>query len=301
MKKSLILAAVFAAVALASAFLPAVAQTVQLAVAYIGPENLALLSIMGTTLAVNAPRAYEIGSRNEFPVIAADIIYEGAGVGLVKATGHARPLTSVDRFVGFAEAKADNAAGSAADINCRVIESGKIQLTITGLLITDVGQPVYAADDDTFSLIGTGGVFVGYVHRFVSAGVGVLSFDAQNFQDPYGGGPYETKSANYTLDAEDCGKTIFVDTDAVVITLPAIATGVGGVTIVNAKGYGLALVEIAPQAADMIMGPDITAADDKSLLNTKATAQRGDFVTLELGDADGYHVTRMRGTWAREA
>jgi hypothetical protein len=56
-----------------------------------------------TTLAVDKARTWEIGERNEFPVIASDIIYEGAAVGIVLASGHARPLTSADRFAGFAE------------------------------------------------------------------------------------------------------------------------------------------------------------------------------------------------------
>ena len=75
-----------------------------------------------TTLAVDNPRIQEIGERNEFPVIASDIIYEGAAVGVVTASGHARPLTSADRFVGFAEKKVDNSSGSAAAINVRVIK-----------------------------------------------------------------------------------------------------------------------------------------------------------------------------------
>jgi hypothetical protein len=33
-----------------------------------------------TTLALNTPRAYELGEFNEIPVIAADIIFEGAAV-----------------------------------------------------------------------------------------------------------------------------------------------------------------------------------------------------------------------------
>src|SRR3990172_7510120 len=103
-----------------------------------------------TTLAANTPRAYEGGTRNEIPVIASDIIYEGAAVGVVDATGHARPLNAADRFAGFAEAKADNSAGAAAAINARVIESGKVQLSVTGAVITDVGQPVYATDDNAF-------------------------------------------------------------------------------------------------------------------------------------------------------
>ena len=67
------LAGVFALVALAVA-------------AFVSPDFLGspdgvLLSM--TTLAANAPRAFEIGSRNAIPVIASDIIYEGAAVGIV--------------------------------------------------------------------------------------------------------------------------------------------------------------------------------------------------------------------------
>src|SRR5688572_21546443 len=112
-----------------------------------------------TTLAANKPRTFEIGQRNEFAVIASDIIYEGAAVGLVDATGHARPLNAADRFGGFAELKADNSAGAAADINVRVVESGKIQLSVSGAVITDVGQPVYATDDDTFVFNPAGAAF----------------------------------------------------------------------------------------------------------------------------------------------
>lgn len=255
-----------------------------------------------TTLAVNAPRAFEIGSRNELPVIASDIIYEGAAVGLVAASGHCRPLAAGDRFVGFAEQKADNSAGAAAAINVRVIEAGKVQLSVTGVAITDVGQPVYATDDNAFTLSPVSGVFVGFVHRYVSSGVAVVAFDAPSFRDPYAARSVrEAISANKTLDAEDTGKLFWVDTDAVTITLPAIADGLHGVQIVNGGSFGAVAVTLSPQAADKIHGPDITSADNKDLINTKATARRGDYVVLDLGDADGYAVAELRGTWAREA
>ncbi|MCX5513427.1 hypothetical protein C3941_23850 [Kaistia algarum] len=253
-----------------------------------------------TTLAANKPRAYEFGSRNALLMIAADIIYEGAAVGVVPASGHARPLAAGDVFAGFAEAKADNASGAAAAIRVELVESGKIELPVTGLVITDIGLPVYASDDDTFSLSPVGGVFIGIVHRFVSAGYGIVHFDAPVLVDPYGGFVHELKSANYTVDAEDAGKWIWVDTDAVVITLPAVE-GIGGLRIGNIAAYGVSGVAISPAAADMIEGPDITAADNKDLINTKATARRGDFVEIGYGDANGWSVTRKRGTWAREA
>lgn len=255
-----------------------------------------------TTLAANLPRAYEGGSRNEFPVIATDIIYEGAAVGLVAASGHARPLVGGDRFAGFAEATADNAAGLAAAIRVRVVESGKIELPVTGAVITDVGYPVYATDDNAFTFSPVGGSFVGFVKRFVSAGVVVVAFDALAYRDPWQQySMREVISANKTLDAEDTGKLFWVDTDAVTVTLPVIATGLDGFAVVNGGAFGAVAVTISPNSADMILGPDITGADDKDLINTKATARRGDFVVLGGNDADGYAVQEMRGIWARQA
>lgn len=257
--------------------------------------------LFGTTLAANKPRAYEGGSRNEFPVIASDIIYEGAAVGLVDASGHARPLTTADKFAGFAEAKADNSAGAAAAINVRVIESGKIQLSVSGAVITDVGNPVYAADDDAFSFNPADGVFVGYMHRFVSSGVAIVSFDANGMRDPWAHKTVrETLTGTKTFDAQDCGK-LFCVTDAGdgdALTLPAIADGLSGVTILAVGAFGTTAVTLDPGANDMILSPDKAGVDNTNLVLTKATQRRGDFITLIAGDADGYMATEVRGTWA---
>lgn len=258
-----------------------------------------------TTLAVNKPRAYEgVPVRIEeraAPVIAADIIYEGAAVGIVKASGHARPLAAGDRFAGFADAKADNSAGGAAAINADLKQQGFIELTVTGVTITDLGQPVYASDDDTFSLSPVGGSFIGFVHRYVASNTAIVAFNALNYLDPYAAyGAREAISANKTLDIEDNGKLFWVDTDAVVITLPAVATPVN-CTIVNGGSYGTVAVNISPNASDKVQGPDLPGTDNKDLINTKATAQRGDLAELVTGDADGALVTRLRGTWATEA
>lgn len=257
-----------------------------------------------TTLAADALRTFEIGAVAEYPVIAADIIYAHAAVGLVDASGHARPLVAGDRFVGFAEKRADNSAGAAAAINVRTAESGKIVLSVTGAVITDVGQPVYASDDDTFSFNPVGGSFVGFVKRFISAGVALVAFDAVNFRDPWGDYTVrETLSGIKTFDAEDSGKLFCVDADGDgdALTLPAIATGLDGIAIMAIGAFGTTAVTIDPAAADMILGPNITGADNKDLILTKATQRRGDFVILGGNDADGYSVQRLRGIWAREA
>lgn len=254
------------------------------------------------SLAANKPRAYEGGSRNEFPVIAAHVVYEGSAVGIVDATGLAQRIAAANRFAGFAEAKADNSAGAASAINCRVIESGKIQLSVTGAVITDVGQPVYATDEDTFVFSPVAAAFIGFVHRFISAGVVIVAFDALNYRDPYGArSARATLSVNTTLDATHTGKLLWIDTDAVVITLPAVATGLDGVMIVNGGAFGAVGLTIAPNAADSLFGPDIAAADNKGIINTKATARRGDVAVIGGNDADGNAVQELRGTWARVA
>lgn len=252
-----------------------------------------------TTLAKNVPRAYELGPINEFPVIASDIIYEGAAVGVVAGTGHARPLNAADRFVGFAERLADNSAGLAAAINVRANCCGCVQLAVSGAVITDIGQPVYATDDDTFVFLPTGGVFVGFVRRFVSSGVVIVEFDAEHYVDPYAGRAYETLSAaTKTLDLEDSGKTIFC-TVTTVITLPATAVDLD-VKLVNAAAFGVAQISASPVSADKFVGPDLTGVDDKDYINTLATARRGDFLDIKGGHADGYIIREKRGTWAAE-
>lgn len=255
-----------------------------------------------TTLAADAIRITEGGNRNAFPVIASDIIYAGAAVGVVDASGHARPLNAADRFVGFAEMQADNSAGAAAAINVQVIESGKVKLAVSGAVITDVGQPVYATDDDTFVFSPVGGVFIGFVHRFVSAGVVIVRFDTSALADPWGRFKHrELLTGTKTFDAEDCGKLFWCTGDGTALTLPAIATGLSGLAIVSGGAYGSQATTIDPNASDLILAPDITAADNKDLINTKVTQRRGDYVVLIAGDADGYMVTEMRGAWAREA
>lgn len=252
-----------------------------------------------TTLAANTPRTWALGDINEFAMIASDIIYEGAAVGIVTASGHARPLTSADRFVGFAESKSDNSSGAAAAINVRVKRRGVVKLAVTGAVITDVGAPVYASDDNAFSFLKTSGVFVGYAIRFVSSGYMEVAFDLDNYVDPHDGLAAESVATAKTLDAQDTAKVFFVTADAGVITLPAVE----GMKcrVVNGGAYGTVLVTLSPNANDGIKGPDLTAVDDKDLLNTKATANRGDYVDLEYADATGWAVTKMVGTWAKEA
>ena len=134
-----------------------------------------------TTLAVNKTRAYYFSdgpTEEEYPVVATDIIYQGAAVG-ENGAGFSRPLVAGDPFQGFASAKADNALGAAGDIRVTVKQKGFVELPIAAIAVTANDRPaVYASDDDTFTLTPTNNSLIGYVSRWVSTGIAVVEFDA---------------------------------------------------------------------------------------------------------------------------
>ena len=131
------------------------------------------------TLTQRELRDYQIADNEDYPVIAADIIYEGAAVG-ENASGYARPLVAGDPFLGFCiEQDVDNSAGIAGAENVRVLKKGNIKLEISGIGVTANDRPaVYASDDNTFTLTAASNSLIGYVSRFVSTGVAIVEFDA---------------------------------------------------------------------------------------------------------------------------
>lgn len=132
-----------------------------------------------TTLAANQKREYVLGDEGEYPVIAADIIFQGAAVG-ENASGYSRPLQAGDPFQGFAIAKADNSGGGAGAINVNVRQRGKVRLTVAGATaITANDRPaVYASDDNTFTLTASTNSLIGYVSRWIGSTDCIVEFDA---------------------------------------------------------------------------------------------------------------------------
>lgn len=111
-----------------------------------------------------------------------------------------------------------------------------------------------------------------------------------------------TKTANYTLTAEDSGKLFLVNgSDTVVFTLPATAIGLEyTIQVMQLPGSG-AGTSFSPNANDKIIGNGFTAADDKDAINTAATDRLGDLMTVVGDGVDGWYITNVIGTWAREA
>ena len=131
-----------------------------------------------TTLAVDAVRDYQLGDMEEYPVIATDIIYEGAAVG-ENGSGYARPLVAADPFLGFATKQVDNSSGSAGAKLVQVKTHGRIKLDISGLAITANDRAaVYASDDNTFTLTSASNSKIGWVSRWISTGVAIVEFEA---------------------------------------------------------------------------------------------------------------------------
>jgi len=112
-----------------------------------------------------------------------------------------------------------------------------------------------------------------------------------------------------TLAAKDNGVVQNVAVDALTITLPATVVGYcytirnAGVAKTSAPtGTGdnkSCLVTIQPNSSDYIAGMEMTASDNKALLNTKLTANVGDEVTLIADGANGWFIERIKGIWAQ--
>tara|TARA_Y100000310_G_scaffold293028_1_gene322298 strand:+ start:26 stop:724 length:699 start_codon:yes stop_codon:yes gene_type:complete len=98
-----------------------------------------------------------------------------------------------------------------------------------------------------------------------------------------------------TLDAQDSGKVMNVTQDCTV-TLPATVAGTVFYIRNGDEDAGTAIT-IDPNGSDKIIGADLSQSDGVTYINTKATAERGDFVEL-VATPVGYIVNSKKGTWA---
>jgi len=131
-----------------------------------------------------------------------------------------------------------------------------------------------------------------------------------------------TVAANTTLTESDAGKDYNVGTDALVITLPLIEEDNLGMEFLfrNTGAEGNNIITLSPNASDGIYGTlsksagsnaDATTADglvleasgvaDKDLINTKATANRGDWVRLRAVSTTKWFIEGGLGIWASQA
>jgi hypothetical protein len=150
-----------------------------------------------TVAAKDIIRHYEAEpSFGEYPVKAATKIFEGIFVG-DDGAGASRGLVAGDPFKGMSLRQADNLLGLVGAANVKVRRSGFVKIAVAGLVVTDEGADVYASDDNTATLTASTNTRIGYVDRFISAGIGMIYFTANDgviaaLTDNSGGTPADT-------------------------------------------------------------------------------------------------------------
>ena len=111
--------------------------------------------------------------------------------------------------------------------------------------------------------------------------------------------------------ANQAGQEFNVGTDALTLTLPKIySTNLGmEFTFRNIGADGNNIITISPNAADGVNGSIANAAADsvasgtvdKDIVNTKATANKGDWIKIKAVALTAWYITGGVGIWASEA
>jgi hypothetical protein len=111
-----------------------------------------------------------------------------------------------------------------------------------------------------------------------------------------------TLTEDATIGMTSHGFHPIIVTGTTVVTLPAVTLG-HSYWIINGNPSGTGLLTISPNASDRFLfdAAGATGTEDKDLINTQATAKRGDYVKLVYGSADGWVISEMHGTWIDEA
>lgn len=130
--------------------------------------------------------------------------------------------------------------------------------------------------------------------EFVVASGGVLTFEAGSKLVV----PVVSKSAAYAVTAAESGTIFLSEAVDLVFTLPSTAAGLTYTFICHTVSATTGL-SISPAAADAIHYT--TSVDNKDLINTAASDVEGDMVTIVGDGVDGWWVTAVKGTWAKEA
>ncbi len=117
----------------------------------------------------------------------------------------------------------------------------------------------------------------------------------------------ETLTTTQDISINDAGVEFNIATDAKVLTLPAItAENIGAeFTFRNTGADGNNIITISPAATDAIHGTIAAVSsggvDNKDWINTKASANKGDWCTLKAVALTDWYITGGDGVWASEA
>lgn len=214
-----------------------------------------------TALAANKNVVEKRGNIVAHPM-AVDIVFKGA---LLKhnAAGYLAPCAAEAgaKFAGVAYEYKDNSAGSAGDIDCRTVKKDRVLLEGSGFNQTDVGEKVYATDDQTITkTFGATVQLVGIIDEYVSSTQVWVKIDG-----------YTEANDFVVLDQLDVGikpshivvfagefTTLGGDTAEAIAAVGALATDLVHVTM---HTVGAAPVTILTASADTDVINIVTSAD----------------------------------------
>jgi len=117
----------------------------------------------------------------------------------------------------------------------------------------------------------------------------------------------ETLTTTQDIPVNKAGTEFNIATDAKVMTLPAITSENIGMefTFRNTGADGNNIITLSPASTDAIHGTvgsvSSGGVDDKDWINTKATANKGDWCTLKAVALTDWYLTGGDGVWASES
>jgi hypothetical protein len=117
----------------------------------------------------------------------------------------------------------------------------------------------------------------------------------------------ETLTTSGSVDVNQAGTEFNIATDALTITLPAIdANNIGmEFTFRNTGADGNNIITLSPASTDAVHGTvgsvQSGGVDNKDWINTKATANKGDWCTLKAVALTDWYLTGGDGVWASES
>lgn len=127
-------------------------------------------------LSKNTPLKEVLGEFADLPLYQGVHAYEGAML-FLRADGYVTNAAGGLPFVGHADAEADNSNGASGNKLVRVRRGNyRAEVTLSGVTQANVGDPVYASDDGTLSLVQAGNSLVGLIVRHVGGNNCIVEF-----------------------------------------------------------------------------------------------------------------------------
>ena len=254
-------------------------------------ENVVAFTVDTTLVAGDSNKIYIVGADAKTATLPSSATV-GAGVRYLFINGGA------DGSYGF------TVSPNASDKLMGSLNNGDVKVVLSGTDNKDlVNTKATARRGDYLELISDG--VDGW---YVKDGIGIWTEEDLTASDTLRNPEvFETITDDKVLDAADSGKTFLIATDAKTFTLPATAKGLR-YKIVNSGADGNNIITVSPNASDKIMGSFsngsekviMSGTDDKDIVNTKATARKGDYIILVGDGVDGWYIEDAIGVWTEE-